>query len=130
MNKVFLIGNLTKDPETKTTQNGVGLCTFTIAVGRGKDQTDFFRVTAWRQTADNCRQYLSKGKKVCVTGTVTASAYMGKDGQPKASMEVNADNVEFLSSKGEDSYEAEERKAIQQESRGGGFVEVNEELPF
>lgn len=129
MNKVFLIGNLTKEPESKTTQNGISVCTFNIAVGRGKDQTDFFRVTAWRQTADNCRQYLSKGKKVAVVGTVYAEAYTAKDGQPKASLEVNADNVEFLSPKNaEETYVQQEREAIQQESRS--FVPVDEPLPF
>lgn len=128
MNKVFLTGNLTRDPESKTTQSGISVCTFNMAVGRGKDQTDFFRVTAWRQLADNCRQYLAKGKKVAVVGTVTAEAYMGKDGQPKASLEVNADNVEFLSPKdAEETYVQQERKAIQQESQ---FVAVDEPLPF
>lgn len=128
MNKVFLTGNLTRDPESKTTQSGISVCTFNMAVGRGKDQTDFFRVTAWRQLAENCRQYLAKGKKVAVVGTVTAEAYMGKDGQPKASLEVNADNVEFLSPKdAEETYVQQERKAIRNEHQ---FVAVDEPLPF
>jgi single-strand DNA-binding protein len=128
MNKVFLTGNLTRDPETKTTKDGTGLCTFTVAVNNGKD-TDFFRVTAWRKLADICRQYLAKGRKVAVTGSVTASAYTNKDGEPKASLEVQADNVEFLGNKNEDTYETEERKAIQEESKPH-FVTVDEPLPF
>lgn len=126
MNKVFLTGNLTRDPESKTTQSGISVCTFNMAVGRGKDQTDFFRVTAWNKLGDICRQYLAKGRKVAVTGTITASAYTDKNGEARASLEVRADDVEFLS-KSEDTYEAEERKAIQQESQ---FVAVDEPLPF
>lgn len=126
MNKVFLTGNLTRDPETKTTQSGASLCTFTVASSNGKDKTDFVRVTAWNKLGDICRQYLAKGRKVAVTGTITASAYTDKNGEARASLEVRADDVEFLS-KSEDSYEAEERKAIQQESQ---FIPVDEPFPF
>lgn len=126
MLKTYLTGNLTRDPETKTTQSGASLCTFTVAASNGKDKTDFVRVTAWNKLGDICRQYLAKGRKVAITGTITASAYTDKNGEARASLEVRADDVEFLS-KSEDSYEAEERKAIQQESQ---FVPVDEPLPF
>ena len=127
MNKVFLIGNLTRDPEMRESTNGFPVCNFTIAVNKRtqKDhpESDFFRVTAWRQTAENCGKYLSKGKKVCVVGEVHASAYIGNDGGARASLEVTADSVEFLSPKG-------------QNAKGGeltdenGYVRVdNEELP-
>ena len=110
MNKVFLIGNLTRDPETKTTSGGISLCEFTIAVNRrrsssaaaGQPEADFIRVTAWRQLGENCARYLAKGRKVAVTGSVSASAYISKtDGQPRAQLEVQADDVEFLTPKGE-----------------------------
>ena len=105
MNKLTIIGNLTADPELRTIPSGVNVCTFTVAVNRrsGKDdkQTDFFRVAAWRQLGELCSKYLSKGRKVCVVGEVSARAYEGKDGSLRASLEVTADEVEFLSPRSE-----------------------------
>ncbi len=103
MNKLTIIGNLTADPELRTIPSGINVCTFTVAVNRRfssnkeERQTDFFRVTAWRQLGETCSRYLSKGRKVAVIGEVTARAFEGKDGQPRASLEVTADDVEFLS---------------------------------
>lgn len=105
MNKLHLIGNLTKDPETRTTPGGVTVCSFTIAVNRrfansdGDRQTDFFRINAWRQLGDVCARYLSKGKKVAVVGELQARMYEAKDGQQRMSLDVQADEVEFLSPK-------------------------------
>ena len=146
MNKVFLIGNLTRDPETRTTQSGVSLCSFTIAVNRrrqsnaeaGQPEADFFRVTAWRQLGDLCARYLTKGRKVSVVGTVSASAYVGSDGQARASLEVTAEDVEFLSPRGEageaPAYSPAPAAAPAPRAsvpQGGGFVQVDEEeLPF
>ena len=107
MNKITLIGNLTRDPETKTTQSGATVCAFTIAVDRrfaskdGEKTTDFFRINAWRQLGDICGKYLSKGKKVAVIGELQARAYDGKDGLQRYSLDVAADEVEFLSPKGQ-----------------------------
>lgn len=107
MNKLTIIGNLTADPELRTIPSGVSVCTFTVAVNRrsGKEdrQTDFFRVAAWRQLGETCSRYLSKGRKVCVIGEVTARAYEGKDGTLRASLEVTADEVEFLTPRAEGS---------------------------
>ena len=103
MNKIFLIGNLTGDPELRTTPNGITVCTMNLAVNRRfsgnreERQTDFYRVTAWRQLGETCARYLSKGRKISVIGEVTARAYEGKDGTVRASLEVTADEVEFLS---------------------------------
>ena len=103
MNKTFIIGNLTKDPELRTTQSGVPVCSFTVAVNRphtaqaGQQEADYFRVTAWRKLGESCSKWLIKGRKVSVVGSVSASAYVGKDGQAHAQMEINADDVEFLS---------------------------------
>ena len=150
MNKVFLIGNLTRDPEMRTTQSGVSLCSFTIAVNRrrgnnaeaGQPEADFFRITAWRQLGDICGRYLAKGRKVAITGTVSASAYVGQDGQARASLEVQADDVEFLTPKGETgdagAYAPAAPAAPHANNagygsapQGGGFVQVDEEeLPF
>lgn len=105
MNKIFLIGNLTRDPETRTTTSGVSVCSFTIAVNRrfaGKDgnrETDFFRISAWRQQGENCQRYLAKGRKVAVVGELQARTYEGNDGTTRMSLEVTADEVEFLTPK-------------------------------
>lgn len=89
MNKVFLIGNLTKDPEMRSTQSGVAVCNFTIAVNRrfknanGKQETDFLNVIAWRQLAELCGKYLVKGRKVAVTGSIQTRTYEAKDGSKR-----------------------------------------------
>ncbi len=105
MNKCIMIGNLTRDPETGTTQSGVRYTHFTIAVkkryhGDGEPDSDFMRVTAWRALAENCAKYLSKGKKAAVTGTAGVSCYTGSDGEPRAQIEITAEDVEFLSPAG------------------------------
>ena len=100
MNKLILIGNLTNDPEMRTTQNGISVCTFTIAVNRrsNKDNTDFFRINAWRCLGETCAKYLAKGRKVAVIGELQARMYTNKDGKTMLSLDVQADEVEFLSS--------------------------------
>ena len=105
MNKLLIIGNLASDPVLRSTQSGVSVCSFTVAVNRrqkreGQPEADFFRVSAWRQTAENCAKWLVKGKKVAVTGSVSVSTYQGQDGKTYANLEVNADDVEFVSPAG------------------------------
>ena len=101
MNKLTIIGNLTKDPELRTTTSGVNVCTFTVAVNRRRTQqqqqpeADFFRVTFWREKADLCVKYLDKGSKVCVIGAVSVRTYE-KNGTTYASLEVDGKEVEFL----------------------------------
>lgn len=105
MNKIVLIGNLTADPTLRATQNGTSVCSFTLAVNRrfpgqdGQKQTDFFRVIAWRALADNCSKYLAKGRKAAVIGELQARTYEAKDGTTRLSLDVSADEVEFLSQK-------------------------------
>ena len=105
MNKITLIGNLTRDPETRSTPNGVTVCSFDIAVNRrfagsdGQRQTDFFRINAWRQLGENCARYLAKGRKVAVVGELQARTYEAKDGTTRMSLDVSADEVEFLTPK-------------------------------
>lgn len=136
------MGNLTRDPELRTTQQGTSVCNFNMAVNRrrtnqadaGQPEADFFRVTAWRQLGENCAKYLAKGRKVSVVGTVSASAYTGNDGQPHANLEVQAEDVEFLTPRNEAGEAAPApvptypAPAIPQ---SGGYVQVDdEELPF
>ena len=99
MNHITLIGNLTKDPETRTTPNGNTVCSFTVAVNRKKvsePQTDFFRVNAWGKLGELCARFLGKGRKVAVVGELQARTYDNKDGKTMLSLDVVADEVEFL----------------------------------
>jgi single-strand DNA-binding protein len=133
MNKIFIIGNLVRDPELRTTQSGIPVCTFTVAVNRrkqseaGQQEADFFRVTTWRQLAENCSRYLAKGRKVGVTGTLTMQAYTGNDGMQRNSLEVQADEVEFLTPRSEQGGYTPQQTVDAQ----AGFVPVDDEpLPF
>ncbi|MCQ2409059.1 MAG: single-stranded DNA-binding protein [Clostridia bacterium] len=103
MNRVFLIGNLTKDPEVASTSNGVKFCRFTLAVQRnyakdGKKETDFLQVVVWRAQAENCAKYLKKGSKAAVSGSIQTRTYDGQDGKRYVT-EIAADEVQFLSTK-------------------------------
>lgn len=104
MNKVFLIGNLTRDPELTTTNSGISVCKMSIAVSRrftssdGTRETDFFNVTAWRAVAENCSKFLKKGSKVAVCGSLQTRNYE-QDGVKKYITDIVADEVEFLSTK-------------------------------
>ena len=132
MNKIIIIGNLTGTPELRVTQSGVSVCQFTVAVNgrRKEDGATFFRVTAWRALGETCHKYLDKGRKVMVCGAVSASAYTGRDGKPRASLEVTAEDVEFLSSRGHDA-QSEQAETAQQHDTEGGFTAVEtEDLPF
>lgn len=102
MNKLTIIGNLVRDPEIRTTTSGKDVCSFTVAVNRKNEGADFFRVSAWNGLADICKKYLAKGRKVCVVGAVSVNVFTDSKGETKASMEVNADDVEFLSSRNSD----------------------------
>ena len=103
MNKAFIIGNLTRDPELKTTPQGNAVCTFTVAVSRRykREETDFIPVVAWRKTAEHCVQYLGKGLKVAVSGEIQTRSYEAKDGTKRYVTEIIADEVEFLSRRGD-----------------------------
>lgn len=125
MNIVTLIGNLTKDPELRTTPNGVSVCSFTIAVNRysnGEKVSDFYRINAWRKDADNCMKYLTKGKKVCVVGSLEPRTYTNKNGEKVTSLDVQATDIEFLSPR-------EEQKQGQSDPKDD-WTPVQGELPF
>ncbi|MDA8220877.1 MAG: single-stranded DNA-binding protein [Desulfitobacterium hafniense] len=105
MNKVILIGNLTRDCELRYSQSGVGIANFTLAVSRrfknaqGERETDFINVKCFKQLAELCANALAKGNKAAVTGSIQISSYTDKDGNKKYSTDVIADEVEFLSPK-------------------------------
>lgn len=151
MNKVFLIGNLTRDPEMRSTQSGVAVCNFSIAVNRrfrnpqtGQQETDFLNVVAWRQLAELCSKYLAKGRKVAVTGSIQTRTYEAKDGSKRTTWDIVADEVEFLTQNQQSStqsapgaYTTSASKdsgtayAPQPHNDFGGYTQVDdEELPF
>ena len=137
MNKITLIGNLTHDPETRSTSSGVTVTTFTIAVNRrfaqgGEKVTDFFRINAWRQLGETCSRYLSKGRKVAVIGELQARTYEAKDGTTRMSLDVSADEVEFLTPREDASYPAHSApKPAAPAKPDPGFEEVDDnDLPF
>ena len=107
MNKVILIGNLANDPEARTTQSGISQSTFRVAVQRrfanaqGVREADFFTVIAWRQTADFCNRYLSKGRRVAVDGSIQNRSYDAQDGSKRYVTEIIADNIEPVGSRDE-----------------------------
>ena len=105
MNRCFLIGNLTRDPELATTNSGVSVCRFSLAVTRnfsnadGEREADFLNIIVWRGQAENCHKYLKKGSKCAVTGSIQTRSYDAQDGSKRYVTEIVADNVEFLNSK-------------------------------
>jgi len=105
LNKVFLIGNLTKDPELRYTPNGIGVVNLRVAVNRKfrdrstgdlKEETCFVTTTAWDKQAEACNQYLSKGSPVFVEGTLQSRSWEANDGQKRSTIEIRAERVRFL----------------------------------
>ena len=111
MNKVFLIGNLTRDPELTETPSGVAVCHFSIAVNRnyasqdGERQTDFFNCTAWRGQAETIARYTKKGNKVAVSGSVQLRNYEDNQGVKRTAVDIIVQDVEFLTPKTSDGFD-------------------------
>lgn len=106
MNKVFLSGNLTRDPEVRYTQTGKAFSRMGIAINRrykDKESVDFFNLVAWEKTAEFCGRYLRKGSRVLVEGRLQTSTYENKDGVKVNSVEIWIDNIEFAGAKSADS---------------------------
>lgn len=105
MNKVFLIGNLTRDPELTETASGVAVCHFAIAVNRNytsadsERQTDFFNCTAWRATAETIARYTKKGNKVAVSGSIQLRNYEDNQGVKRTAVDIIVQDIEFLTPK-------------------------------
>lgn len=131
MNVLNIIGNLTRDPESRQVGDKT-VCNFTVAVNRrqrdkdGNTVADFFRVSAWGKTGENCQKFLSKGRKVAVTGSVSVHPFAGQDGTPKANLEVFAQDVEFLSS----GNSGEQTASAPVADPSGGTPVETDELPF
>lgn len=137
MNKVILIGNLTKDPEGGETTSGIPYSRLSIAVNRpftdenGERQADFFNVKCWRAQAQNCLKYLCKGKKVCVVGRLQNRTYEDKDGNKRMATDIIAEEVEFLSPSDNSSGEEKTPVKAKAEPQKPKLEEVQEEdLPF
>jgi len=131
MNSLTIIGNAVRDPELRTTPSGKNVCTFTVAVNRrkkveGQPDADFFRVSAWDQLAEVCQKYITKGKKVCVIGSVGVHTYTNQKGETVANLEVLAREVEFLSPRQEES----PAQPVQKDQQTQMEVVETAELPF
>ncbi|HHX49733.1 MAG TPA: single-stranded DNA-binding protein [Clostridiales bacterium] len=133
MNKVVLIGNLAADPDFTVTTNNISVCRFSIAVQRRFSQADgqnvdFIPIVVWRKVAELCRDYLSKGKKVAISGSIQVRNWLNNEGQRVYTTEVIADEVEFLTPKGQTS-ELEELPEVKKSaiSQDGSS---DMELPF
>ena len=119
LNKVFLIGNLTRDPELRYIPSGSAVATFTVAVnrvyksqaGEKKEQTSFLRVVVWGRRAEVCGEYLSKGNPVFVEGRLQSRDWETQDGQKRSTVEVVADNIQFLKMRAKEAVLAESRAA-------------------
>lgn len=134
MNKVILVGNVTKDLELKTTTNGIATCTLSIAVNRkfknaqGVQEADYINIVTWRQTAELCAKYLAKGRKVGIVGSIQTRSYTAKDGGKRYVTEVVADDVEFLTPRGSAGENVQES---QHTDISNDFTEVeDDDLPF
>ena len=137
MNKVFLIGNLTRDPELTETPSGVAVCHFSIAVNRnytsqdGERQTDFFNITVWRTQAENCGRYLKKGSKVAIVGSLQNRSYEDKDGNKRSVIDIVANEVEFLSSKASGDGQEEEIRPMKGSKKAElEMMADDDQLPF
>ncbi|MDL2205745.1 single-stranded DNA-binding protein [Eubacteriales bacterium OttesenSCG-928-N13] len=143
MNKAILIGNLTRDPESRQTASGISVCTFTLALNRrfvdkqtGQREADFINIVTWRQTAELCARYLTKGRKVAVVGSIQSRSYDAQDGTKRYVTEVVADEVEFI---GTNSGSSDRSDSVPPPSEPSGFgagkasgfdVADDDELPF
>ena len=133
MNKVLMVGNLTRDPELSETPSGVAVCKFAIAVSRdyanadGTKETDFFNIVAWRGKAEICGKYLKKGNKVAIVGSLQNRSYEDKDGVKRSVTEIIASEVEFLTPK-----QQEEKETVVSVTRSRPQLEPidDNQLPF
>lgn len=134
MNKVVLIGNLVRDPEITTTNSGVSVCRFSLAVQRrfssaeGGNTADFFNIVVWRGLAENCHKFLRKGSKCAVSGRIQNSSYEAQDGSKRYTTEIVAEDVEFLGTKPADGVDTPAPKS----SNASGELEPidDDSLPF
>ena len=109
INRVVLVGNLTRDPELRHTPSGMAVCSLRLAVnsrrkdesGNWGDKPNYFDITVWGQQGENCAQYLAKGRPVAIDGRLEWREWDAQDGTKRQAVEVVADNVQFLGSRGD-----------------------------
>lgn len=136
MNKVYLIGNLTRDPELSETSSGIKLCRFSIAVNRsyassdGTRETDFFNITVWRNQAEICERYLRKGSKVAIVGSLQNRNYEDKEGNKRTVTDIVASEIEFLSAKNSSDDDEEYSSSRKPSSRAQLEPVTDGDLPF
>lgn len=136
MNKVILMGRLTRDPEMRYTNNNLAICRFTLAVDRGfakqgeERQADFIPIVTFDKTADFCSKYFAKGRQVAVVGRIQVSSWDDSEGKKRYSTEVVANEVFFADSKRSDSGERPLDQQPVQSSDGFYPLEEDDELPF
>ncbi len=101
INCAVIMGRLTGDPELRTTNSGLSVTSFTVAVDRAfkKDETDFISVTAWRQTADFVTKFFRKGSMIAIQGSIQTRSYEDKNGNKRTAVEIIAENVSFCGDK-------------------------------
>jgi len=128
LNKVQLIGNLGRDPESRYTPTGKQICQFSVAVdGGSKDKTEWVNVEAWEKTAENCTKYIQKGSKVYIEGRLKTDSWLGNDGQKKYKTGVVAARVIFLDKRDASSSQGQPQ-GQQDEFTDVPFTE--DEMPF
>ena len=140
LNHITIMGRLTRDPEMRSTQSGVAVASFTLAVDRdfggrdgGEKQTDFIDCTAWRHTAEFVSKYFSKGRMAVVSGRLQIDNYTDNDGNKRKSAKVIADNIYFGDSKKDGATGSQSDETASFTPAPSGFVTVdvdNSELPF
>ena len=140
LNHITIMGRLTRDPEMRTTQSGVAVASFTLAVDRdfggrdgGEKQTDFIDCTAWRHTAEFVSKYFSKGRMAVVSGRLQIDNYTDNDGNKRKAAKVIADNIYFGDSKKDGATGGQSDETASFTPAPSGFVTVDVdsgELPF
>lgn len=133
MNRCILIGNLTKDPELRSTGSGLSVCSFSIGVSRrfsgqsGERETDFFNIVVWRKQAENAAKYLKKGSQVGIAGSIQNRSYEANDGTKRYITEIIADEVQFLRSNNSSSENSYTPPKSQSKNN---MQEIEEDMPF
>ena len=138
MNKILVIGNVGSDPEMRYTPSGAAVTTFSLATnrvyttsdGERREETEWFRVSAWGRLAEQCNNYVTKGRKVYAEGRLKSGTWTGSDGQPRVSLEINADRVLFLDRAGDVTGGATQGPAGADAPPGSGSTEDVDDLPW
>jgi single-strand DNA-binding protein len=138
VNKVILVGNLGKDPELRYTASGTAVCNFSIATterfkdreGQQQEKTEWHNISTWRQLAEICGKYLTKGKQVYIEGKLQTRKWEDRDGNDRYTTEIVADQMQMLGRAGEGQGQQQERPAQSQPASSGGGFDAMDDVPF